>query len=87
MDREKRRFLGRDMIPAAAVFFVGLYAIGLGVVFTTIYVNPSEASGSDYLGCPPRGRGPGVAAYLERRWAASRGSICFWLIVGRIPSP
>ena len=68
MDREKRRFWDAIWIPAAAVFFVGLYAIGLGVVFTTIYVNTElKAWGVIILGLLLVVGVPAVSAYLERK--------------------
>ena len=66
MDREKRRFWDAIWIPAAAVFCVGLYAIGLGVVFTTIYVNTElKAWGVIILGLLLVVGVPAIAAYLE----------------------
>ena len=68
MDREKRRFWDAIWIPVAAVFCVGLYAIGLGVVFTTIYVNTElKAWGVIILGLLLVVGVPAVAAYLERK--------------------
>jgi hypothetical protein len=68
MEREKRRFWDAIWIPAASVFFVGLFAIGLGVVFTTIYVNTElKQWGVIILGVMLVVGVPVVAAYLERK--------------------
>ena len=68
MDREKRRFWDAIWIPAASVFFVGIYALGVGAVFTTIYVNTAlKAWGVIILGVMLVVGVPVVAAYLERK--------------------
>lgn len=68
MEREKRRLWDAIWIPAASVFFVGLFAIGLGVVFTTIYVNTElKQWGVIILGVMLVVGVPVVAAYLERK--------------------
>lgn len=70
MNREKRRFWDAVWIPAAAVFFVALYALGLGAVFTTIFVNTSlKEWGVITLGLVLIVGVPAVAALLERKLA------------------
>ena len=68
MDTEKRRFWDAIWIPAAAVFFVGLFAIGLGVIFTTIFVNTGlKEWGVIALGLLLVVGVPAGAALLERK--------------------
>ena len=68
MELEKRRFWDAIWIPAASVFFVGAFALGLGVVFTTIYVNTElKAWGVIILGVLLVVGVPLVAALLERK--------------------
>lgn len=68
MDREKRRFWDAIWIPAASVFFVGLFALGMGAVFTTIYVNTAlKEWGVIGLGIVLLVGVPVVAALLERK--------------------
>ncbi|MDE2823237.1 MAG: hypothetical protein OXK79_07005 [Chloroflexota bacterium] len=68
MDREKRRLWDAIWIPAASVLCVGLFAIGLGVVFTTLYVNTEwKQWGVIILGILLVVGVPAVAAYLERK--------------------
>lgn len=67
MDLEKRRFKYAMMIPAAAVFCVGAYALILGwVVFTSIFHTDLKQWGVIALGMLLVVGVPAVAALLER---------------------
>lgn len=64
---EKRRFKDAMWIPAAAVLSIGVYAIGMGAIFTTIFVNtPLKEWGVIGLGVALVVGVPVVAALLER---------------------
>ncbi len=68
MNMEKRRFKDAMWIPALAVFCVGVYALGMGAVFTTIFVNTGlKQWGVIGLGMLLVVGVPLVAALLERR--------------------
>ncbi len=71
MDREKRRLWDAIWIPAASVFSVGLFAVGLGVIFTTVYVNTDlKEWGVIAIGLLLVVGVPAVAAYLERKMSS-----------------
>lgn len=68
MNREKRRFWDAIWIPAASVFSVIFFAVGMGAIFTTIYVNTSlKEWGVIALGLALVVGVPVAAILLERR--------------------
>lgn len=68
MNEEKRRFWDAIWIPTAAVFWVVFFAVGLGAIFTTIFVNtPLKEWGVIALGLILVITVPLVAALLERK--------------------
>lgn len=68
MNEEKRRFWDAIWIPAAAVFWVVFFAVGMGAIFTTIFVNtPLKEWGVIALGLILVVAVPLIAALLERR--------------------
>lgn len=68
MNEEKRRFWDAIWIPAAAVFWVVFFAVGMGAIFTTIFVNtPLKEWGVIALGLVLVVAVPLIAALLERR--------------------
>jgi len=65
---EQRRLNLAILIPAAAVVCVGAFALGLGVIFTTIFVNTGlKEWGVIGLGMALVVGVPTVATLLERR--------------------
>ena len=68
MNEEKRRFWDAIWIPAAAVFWVVFCAVGLGAIFTTIFVNtPLKEWGVIALGLILVVAVPLIAYLLERK--------------------
>lgn len=68
MNEEKRRFWDAIWIPAASVFGVVFYAVAMGAIFTTIFVNtPLKEWGVIALGLILVVAVPLVAYLLERK--------------------